>query len=358
MPAMLLMVIWWKGKNGEAKFQQKFDPKINKWLRNSGFNRYLMEAAKDIVWFYHAFPELVMGDDGTVRGIAVHAAEDCRFEYRNKTTGTLDWVLVNKNRAEGANYRPELTKKVAAVDPYFGAVEKIKADKRGKNFVFPLFMPVPGCDYYQIPEWYSVFESGWFDFAESIPLFKKELMKNQLSIKYIIRIQEWYWKWKYSDWDENLKMREKYISDTLDDITERLSNVEGAGKSILVTDKMNTGEDKELKGIQVEAVDDKLKDGTYIEDGKMANEHILYALNLDHQLAGSPPGGGMGAGSGSNIRVALNKHIAFNKPYQDLLLEPLYIISDINGWNVDEWRFNNPSITKLDEGKEVQQEAS
>jgi hypothetical protein len=344
---------------GNEKFKRAFNPDINKWLRKSGFNRYLIEASKDLVWFYHIFPEIILDDSKKAIGIATQAAENCRFSWANAKTGRSDKILVNKNRALGSPSDKD-TKEIPAVDPYYGAVEQILAEKRGKNYIYPISYPVPGCEYYQIPEWNSVRESGWLAFASKIPEYKEKLMTNQISIKYLIRVADWYWEWKYPGF---LKMkvqdRDKKVGETLDEINSKLSGTDATGKSIIITDRVLEGKSEVMKGIVIEAVDDnKLKDGKYIEDGKMANEHIIFALNLDHQLAGSPPGGGLGAGSGSDIRVALNKHMAFIKPFQDLLLEPMYLISELNGWkDAEEWRFANPMVTKLDEGKEVTQQA-
>lgn len=346
-------------EKGNEKFQRKWNPEINKWLRKSGFNRYLIEASKDLVWFYHIFPEIILDDKKKAIGIATQAAENCRFSWANPKTGVSDLVYVNKNRALGSPAEKD-TAQIPAVDPYYGAFEKIMADKRGKNYIYPISYPVPGCEYYQIPEWNSVRESGWLDFASKIPQYKKQLMTNQISIKYIIRVADWYWEWKYPGFAKmKPEDRDAKVASTLDEINSKLSGTDATGKSILITDKAMEGKTEVMKGVIIEAVDDnKLKDGKYIEDGKMANEHIIFALNLDHQLAGTPPGGGLGAGSGSDIRVSLNKHMAFIKPFQDLLLEPLYLISELNGWaDAEEWRFANPMVTKLDEGKEVTQQA-
>jgi hypothetical protein len=346
-------------EKGNDKFKRAWNKEINSWLRKSGFNRYLIEASKDLVWFYHIFPEIILDENKKVLGIATQAAENCRFSWANKRTGRSETVLVNKNRALGSPSEAD-TKSIPALDPYYGAIEQIKAEKRGKNFIYPISYPVPGCEYYQIPEWNSVRTSGWASFANRIPEYKNKLMDNQLSIKYIIRVADWYWEWKYPGFTKmSQKDRDKKVAETLDEITTKLSGTGATGKAIMVTDKSMEGRTEVMKGVVIEAVDDqKMKDGKYVEDGKMANEHIIYALNLDHQLAGSPPGGGLGAGSGSDIRVALNKHMAFIKPFQDLLLEPLYLISELNGWtDAEEWRFANPMVTKLDEGKEVTQQA-
>ena len=74
-------------------------------------------------------------------------------------------------------------------------------------------------------------------------------------------------------------------------------------------------------------------------------------------LSGITPNSGMG-GAGSNIREAYNLHIIMNQFNQDLILEPLYVVRDYNGWGDDiEFKFKNSLMTTLDAGKETKPKA-
>jgi hypothetical protein len=79
-------------------------------------------------------------------------------------------------------------------------------------------------------------------------------------------------------------------------------------------------------------IEDKLREGTFLEDSREASQHLRSALGLDSALTGDGPGKGMGAGSGSDKRIALNIYVALQQPYREVLFEPLYFIAEYNGW--------------------------
>ncbi len=67
----------------------------------------------------------------------------------------------------------------------------------------------------------------------------------------------------------------------------------------------------------------------------------------------------MGAGSGSDARVAFNNFISTSTFEQDLILEVLHLVRDYNGWPENlEFRFKQPLIMTMDKGKQVQQQTA
>ncbi len=134
-----------------------------------------------------------------------------------------------------------------------------------------------------------------------------------------------------------------------------MAGTDGAGKSIMtitMPDPQNPG--NTIKVFTVTAVDDKIKSGLYIEDSQEASSHIYTALQVDPTLSGISPGKQMGAGSGSDKRVAFNVFSALHKFHRDLLLEVLNLVRDYNGWPADlEFRFLIPQVNTADAPKEV-----
>lgn len=223
-------------------------------------------------------------------------------------------------------------------------------------------MPTPGCEYYQIPEWNSVRESKWLDYSKAIPEFKMKLMLQQLNADFMIEIADWYWTWKYPDFlTVDISVRNSYVNDTRNEINTHLTGIEAAGKSLMTTFKTDAKVMKELPGVKLTRIDNKLKDGEYLDDGKMANEHLLYALSFDPSLAGQTPGAQ--GGSGSDMRVAYNKYISLIKPHQDLILEVMNLVSELNGWESKVpggnkllvWKFNQALIETQNTGSQMKQ---
>jgi hypothetical protein len=193
-------------------------------------------------------------------------------------------------------------------------------------------------------------KSGWLDVAQAIPEFKKQLFINQLSIKYIIEADIRYWDWKYPDWSEKKEgERKQLIAEELDAFEKTMAGTSGAGKSVMSVTMPDPNGGPPISVFKVTPIDDKIKSGLYVEDSQEASSHIYTALQVDPTLSGISPGKGMGAGSGSDKRVAANLFVNTHSFHQDLILEVLNLVRDYNGWDSElEFRFLNPEINTLD----------
>ncbi|OFY87843.1 MAG: hypothetical protein A3F72_02940 [Bacteroidetes bacterium RIFCSPLOWO2_12_FULL_35_15] len=331
---------------------------IKAWLKHSNINRYLQESATDVYWFYNVFPEIVLNIGGTeILQICSQAAEECRWGVQNSKSGMIDNCYINAQWPDGKANDP-FTKKLPVLDAYYNPAQQLKENLKGTNYIYPLNYAQPGNKFYQLASWNSLRESGWLAVAEAIPKFKKALLANQMTIKYHIRISNMYWEKKFDGWAKmpdkdktNIKKKE------IESMQDTLMGAEKAGRSLIsvVHHEFNGGNGgKEFNLIQIEAIDDKIKDGKYLEDGKDASLRTMSAIGLHPALVGTMPNNGMG-GAGSNIREAYNLHVMTNKSRQDLILEPLNnLIIEFNGWDPEiEFRFRNQFMTTLDKGSET-----
>jgi hypothetical protein len=137
-----------------------------------------------------------------------------------------------------------------------------------------------------------------------------------------------------------------------------LTGNEKAGSSLMIPVENDPITKKVYEGWQIEAVDNKIKDGVYIEDSQEASSHLMFALGVDPTLIGNSPGKGMGAGSGSDKNAAFNAYISLCQIHQDLILEPLHFIRDYNGWNPEyQFRFRKALMAPMTSGKPTLQAA-
>lgn len=345
--------------SGKEVFKPLKDPEIEAFIRFTNLKKYLLESITDFYWFYNPFPELILtADRKKIAAISEQDAYGCRWGIQNPKTGLVDKCYINANFSEGENETSERTVEVDVLDPYFDRVNTVRESKYYK-FIYPLSYPTPGHTYYQLAPWDSARQSGWLDLANSIPQFKKALLKNQLSIKYHIKIADYFWEWKYPDWVSKPELRKERMEETFSDFNNMMTGEDNAGKSLftsMMTDKIAG---KQYPGWEITPIDDKIKDGIYIEDSNEASSHLITALGLDIALFGISPGKGMGAGSGSDKRMAYNTYIMKCQAHQDIILEPLEFISDYNGWTARlpglEWRFKNTILTTLDQGSSMKQ---
>ncbi|MFC6999589.1 hypothetical protein [Rufibacter roseus] len=343
---------------GNGIFKRKKDPEIEEFFRKSNIPRYGFESFLDLSWFVNTFPEFVLSNDRSqIARLTSQEATFCRYSKADPKTGVFSHVYINANWDQGESV--DNVPKVPVLDPYDDPVEQMRENTTDNKFIYPISIPSPDKCAYQLASWNSVRRSGWLEVAQAIPEFKKALFKNQLTIKYIVSVHSAYWSWKYKDWEEKSDaQRTQIITAELDEFDEIMSGNEGAGKSILATTiTLDSGET--ISAYKVEAVDDKLQSGIYVEDSQEASSHILTAIGLAPVLMGITPGKSMGAGSGSDARVHFNNFISSSKFQQDLVLEPLYTVRDYNGWDPNiEFRILNPLIMTLDKGKSVQQETA
>jgi len=205
--------------------------------------------------------------------------------------------------------------------------------------------------YYPHADHYTVLENGWVEVSNAIPKYKKAMFENQISIKYLVEIDEHYFHQVYSDdWSDfstaERKEKRQILIDTID---EQLGGNENAGKSIQSM-KIDVGDDKTVPAITITAIDDKFKDGAYLPEASAANSEILFSMNVDPTLIGAGiPGGKLGAGSGSDKREAFLIASALFKTPRETTLEVFNFIKDYNGWPEDiDAAFENTILTTLD----------
>ena len=347
-------------KNGNEELEYKAIPEVDDFFRRSRITRYAYECLSDIATWGMAFPELVLSADRTrINAISTQEAMFCRFTRPN-TSGVVENVHVSANWHKGISKGIETGAKVPVVDPYYDPAENLRGRGNVYKAIYPLSVPSPGKTLYQVASWNSVRLSGWLEVVQAIPEFKRQLFKNQISVKYLIEVNREYWDWKYQDWaSKTVDERKKIIADELKTFNEVMMGTNGAGKSIMTITVVDPATKKEFSGWKITPIDDKLKDGVYIEDSQEGASHIYTALGLPLALSGIMPGKGMGAGSGSDARVAFNNYISTSRFYLDLAVEPLELVRDYNGWDPAlRFRFRNPLIMTLDKGKEVQQQAA
>jgi hypothetical protein len=318
--------------------------------------RYLRQASKAYYWWKMLFPELVLSKDRKkILSLSSLRPEYCRFE---KDDNGPKNVYVDGNWQDGHSDVGKNTSVVPLLNPYDDPVGQLRAG-RDHKYIYPINDASPGTAYYQEAEWHSVINSGWLNVAQEIPKFKKALFENQITIKYLIEVATWWWNWKYPGFDafttdkkkELIGMEHKRFEDFM-------AGSENSGKSLMLTINSNPEFSREFPGWKISPIDNKLKDGVYIEDSQEASSHIMYALSVDPVLRGFTPGG-QTQNSGSEKRVAWNNHIMLTKPHQDDILEVIEFVRDYNGWdpNLKFW-FRNYYQATMDVAREPQQQSS
>lgn len=331
-------------------------PAIIDFFDRSQMPRFWKETIADLEWFSIAFPEYILSNNfSQINRVRRQKAAWCRFEVMNPENGLIENVYISEKFGKGSSVPEdsEFVSKVPLIDSYWSADEVREYCKANNihRFIRPVFYPLIDESYYPEAEWHAVHKSGWLEVANSVPEYKNNLFKNQVSIKYLIEVDERYFEnlyqtqWKDYKPEERIEIRTKLI----DSINEHLSGNTNAGKSIQSM-KFKDVDGQQISAISISTIDDKFKDGSYLPEAEAANSEVLFALGVDPTLIGAGiPGGKLGAGSGSDKTAAFNILSALFKTNRETTLEVFDFIKAFNGWDRSiKAEFENTILTTLD----------
>lgn len=292
--------------NGQEVIQSVRVPEWEQIIQRSNFNMVRLGLIQDYAYFGINFPEIRMnGNKSGVWAIDYHKASHVRFAPADKN-GVIPNVFVSGNFPEA---KESDCQNIKMIDPirFYDQIESIKKNTTTFKYVMPQLWPDVLNDYYPVVYWDSSRESGWLDIVTSIPAFKKALFKNQMSLKYDVKIPMQYLEDLYPgfrQWD--LEKQDEKIDELIDEINNNLTGAENSAKSIVsftYTDK-HTG--KQIGGFEIKTIDDKMRTDAYLPDAAAGNAEILFSMLINPAQVGQGNTGGDYSGGanngGSNIR--------------------------------------------------------
>lgn len=335
-------------------------PEIFKFLTDNNYVNSTQEWSMDIVVYYEGYAEFIFGR-GVNKIVQINPVEsiNSRLTEANEETGEIEYHGYSVKWHEGNPEDVKVTRLLDRRAPIRdlrikrgmdmnlqGKKEKVADEK----YILQLMQPTPGRYYNGKPYWWAIFESGWYDIAVAIPKFKKALLKNQMTLKYHVEINEGFWP-KYFQSKGITKDDPKAVkacrTEFLTNMDKFLSSEENAGKSFVSEFKYDQLKGYEVHDIIIKAVESFIKGGEYLEDSQEVTNVICYAMEIHPSIIGAS--GKNGSINGTEARELFIIKQAMMKPIRDLLVLPLYIAKDINGWDKDiHFVIPNIMLTTLD----------
>lgn len=357
-------------KNQEVITPYTGNAEVKRFFEDNDIDGYLLEQLTDMHWFFNVFPEIIFNKDkGENRKIVTIQNKEAvfsRWSEMNPETYRIDYhyyfAYWGDKTPDENDYPCHATPVLDKANPvaHLRRIMKEDADKewsqRRNNFIIPVSFPTPGRNYYMKPYWYSIIESGWYDFAIKIPEFKKAVMTNQIAVRYIVSLAPGYF--------EEIFKREKITNDKAQiarikkeyaDIKKFLKDADNAGKSIITMQKMDP-KGQPYPMIKIEVINGGKKEGgDYIEDSEEVSNIISYGMLVHPSLVGASPGKNKNI-SGTEARELFIIKQAMLKPFRDRILRPFYLIKAINNWP-DDLHFVIPhlELTTLDKDENGEQ---
>lgn len=324
-------------------------------MRRSNFKALRLINGQDYAYYALAYVEIIFSADKTkVISLHPHKASHCRMAPA--VNGRIPFVYVSGAFPDAAEADCE---KIPVIDllNYPSQIEDIRNDKTKFKYIMPLFWPDVLNDYYPVVFWDSARESGWLDIATSIPAYKKALFKNQMSLKYHIKVPSTYFESRYTNWKTMVQEgKDKIVQDLYEELNDMLTGAENAQKAFMSFTDVDPHTKKEAGAWTIEVIDDKVKQGSYLPDSAAANTEILFAMGINPASNGSGNTGGSYTGGanngGSNIREAGLDLRSQLRADRDILLTPFDFVKMYNGLDPEvEIGIQDMVLTTLDQGR-------
>lgn len=340
------------------------DERILNFCDNNDLNGYFLEQMMDLKTFYNVFPEIILSKDKSQ--IVQIRSKEAVFSRWGKMDPKLMRITKHYYSSKWNDNADKKSIDVTDVLDRFAPLYDLQGRIKGGNysnlrFVIPINFPSPGRSYYQLAPWWSLFQSGWYDFSIMVPAAKKALMQNRFSVKYVIYLSPKYFKQIFKD--EGIDPQDEAATKARIDqehemFSDFLTGAENSGRGIVALKEMvqSTAGAKEEKYIEIVPVEMGKEGGEYIDDSEEVSNIISYVMGVHSSLIGSTPGKSKGSFSGTDKRELFMMKQALMKPFRDRLLRPLELVKAYNKWDKNlVWAIPDIEFTTLDQNKSGQQ---
>lgn len=365
---LMLTKIDTAGDSLKADLQATYDevtkawPEIYTFFEENDTYKYILEQFTDLHYYFNSFPLVSFNkENGEKRKIVELRSLEASFSRWSEMNekGIVEWHLYSSKWNKGTPSKEDVIA-TPALD-FHNPVKDLRnriADDKGKewnkrqnSFVLQVDFPTPGRNYYAKPYWYSIIESGFYDFVVAIPEIKTALLQNKAIVNYIVEISEQYFPTLFARekvrGDKNQLERIAAEYKKFDDFLLKLEN---KGKSITVTTYRNEkGEQVPL--VKFNKVDNKTEGGDFLTDSELGSKVISYGMMVHPSLVGSAPGNSKNIG-GTDARELFIIKQALLTPFRKRGLKPFYVIKAINKWpKCVEFIIPHVELTTLDADK-------
>lgn len=335
-------------------------PEVFEFLENNSIDKFAIEIMNDLRIFYDGFVEYIFNREEKPKIVQIRVLENAysrisTVDEKNRKSlwhgycsgwYKRDWDDLTITPLLDRNYPVTDLKQRKGIMPQDDGKYRDSGETR---FVQMLTIPTPGHSYYAFPYWWSVFLSGWYDFSNAVITFKKEILQNELAVKYVVYIQEGFWNNLYEKTGAtDDKTRKKAREDFLSTLEEFLSGAKNAGKTFVTDFKYAPMNAQEMKDILITKVDAGNKGGDYIEDSEESSNVMCYAMGVHSSILGNSPGKSKNI-NGTEARELFTIQQALAKLFQRMAVQPLEIVKAINNWPKElVFGFENLRLTTLD----------
>jgi hypothetical protein len=350
-------LVYYREKREGEKIKKEFfhDAEIDEFFEQNDMDVFMLEQMMDFKFNGNIFGEFILSKDKKKIVNVYHKEGEFsrlkKMSEKDKYIKSIYYSGAWSDKDKEVNL--DDTEEIPLINRRDRSKESIQSIAKKFKAAYHFSFPSPGRAQYGMPPHGGLFrKDGWLDYANNIPVIMNAINRNQITLKYHIKIPLSYWKSMYKDWDNlGREKQNELITEKLQDMDKWLTGTKNQGKGFVSHYATDPVTNKEVAGWEIIELDDKLKHDAYIPSSDAADIQIARAIGIDPSIAGiQPQGGKLGAGSGSDKRVGFNNQVILTHAEQRILFQPLYTIARFNEWDSNiKFAFAHEMSTKLDE---------
>lgn len=364
---------------------EQTNAELKDFMRRNNLNLVFTQLFGDQIMFGICFPEIqlqqtyidpttnkpVTGDQWRPKavGLGYRMAHVCRLE-RKDTDGRIRNVYISnswldpKEVVMSGDVNPNEIAALPALDVYnptgdlddrTAAARQQKAGKNARptRLILPCYYPTVGRPYYPVPAWWSIYGGDIYEYAATLVADRLQQKKNSNVIGRIIYVHQTYLDNLYiQQGADTPEKKEKWRNAFYNQVNNFLMGRTNRGKSLLGFNFLdaNGNEHKTFEIVEIQDTSKSTADANKTELQEISSI-IFFAMGLDAKLIGNEPGITSSSG-GTDLRERyLLKQIQMT-PTQQLVMQPLYVIKNQNGWDDHlQWQIRREVMTTLDNSK-------
>ena len=374
-------------KELEERYAQwkKDSEELESFQQHSNLHLVFLSLTEDMQQQNICFPELTLNKrqldaDGKqvptrmwtpkITGIRYRSAHQCRLERKDQN-GNINYVYISNQWTDSrlrSNAMPEedIDTKIAALPALnpqnpVADLERVLRETRKQDgsirrrptrFILPVAYPSAGRPYYPVPANQSIYSGDIYEYLMTMISDRKKRRDNSNVIGRIIYLNQEYMERLYfqrkADTPED---KTKVFNELRNQINSFLQDRDNMGKPLVAYTFL--GSDGKVyeswKIVEIEANDKGSVEANQKELAEVSSI-VFFAFGLDSRLVGNTPGD-VSSHGGTDLRERyLLKQVQMSS-MQQLMLTPLYVISQYNQWKTVDWEIQREVLTTLDNSK-------
>ena len=339
-------------------------PNALRFKRRTGLGTFFLEQITDMKYYFMSVCVVILSRDGTQINRLVHKdACFCRLAKADKA-GRINYVYYAN--WEKGNLQKDDIERIPLLredDPIGDLMVKMGREPGQdgrcavraplRKFAVLLRFPTVGCQYYPTPYYAAMFRGGSYFEKRLISAAKIAKIRNHASVKYQVEVENKYWQKIISEEriTDPLKIKER-IKKEKENIRDFVAGVHNSGKA-WITGYYVDPLGHEVRDIRVVNIEGSKEGGDYADDINVAANTLCYADNTHPNLVGAVPGKSQSNNSGSDKRELFTMKQALETAFHDLLLRPVEMVCEFNGWQGVTPAVPMIMLTTLDEHKDA-----